>query len=269
MINWILQKNLTKPAILTRIKSTQNGKDEIWEAIEIVPFSTSIPAIQYKEAFHIIYGSTTFMLNAYQREDLKQGVFFDPTTFQMQNYVNQWKDKVLNADGQLISFGQLTTLESDADTKWFIRPNNDGKSFSGRVEVFSELVRWSEKICELDIPELNKDTEVWIAEPRVISKEWRLFIVDDAIVSVSRYMHKGELAVSDTDIPSELLHFAKSCIATYRLADVYVMDIAQVDKAFKLIECNCFNGTGFYQHNIEKIIQAVNSFVKNKLFDNY
>ena len=43
------------------------------------------------------------------------------------------------------------------------------------------------------------------------------------------------------------------------------MDIAEIENEFKLIECNCFNGTGFYKHNVEKIIQSVNNFVKRKI----
>ena len=35
MINWILQKNLTKPEILERIKSALNQVDENWEEVEI------------------------------------------------------------------------------------------------------------------------------------------------------------------------------------------------------------------------------------------
>ena len=46
MINWILQKNLTKPEILERIKSVLNGKDEIWEEVEVIPFSNEIPEIE-------------------------------------------------------------------------------------------------------------------------------------------------------------------------------------------------------------------------------
>ena len=265
MINWILQKNLTKPEILERIKSALNGEDEIWEEVEVIPFSNEIPAIKNKDSFKIIYGSTTFMLSAAKSKALKKGVFFEQTKFQMKNYVDKWKDKVLNADGQLWKFGAMNQLQSEADKEWFIRPNNDGKAFSGKVASYQELLIWSTEVCKLEIPELNKHTEVWIAEPKEIKKEWRLFIVDDQIISASRYMQEDELAESENDIPKEMIDFAKKRIVEYRIADVYVMDIAEIGKEYKLIECNCFNGTGFYQHDVEKIIQSVNKFVKQKL----
>jgi hypothetical protein len=49
MINWILQKNLTKPEILERIKSALNGADETWEEVEVIPFLDEIPAIKNKD----------------------------------------------------------------------------------------------------------------------------------------------------------------------------------------------------------------------------
>ena len=168
--------------------------------------------------------------------------------------------------GQLLKFGELSALKSDKDKNWFIRPNHDGKEFSGRVAPSQELVNWSKKICDLNLPDFNNETEVWISEPKEIKKEWRLFIVDDEIVSTCRYMKNGELDVSDTDIPNEMIKFAKARIKEYRLYDVYVMDIAEIEEGYKLIECNCFNGTGFYKHDIEGIVRAVNDFVwKEKL----
>ncbi|MFK7932460.1 MAG: ATP-grasp domain-containing protein [Saprospiraceae bacterium] len=265
MINWILQKNLTKPEILERIKSVLNGKDEIWEEVEVIPFSNEIPKIENEDSFKIIYGSTTFMLNAYENEELREGVFFEPTKFQMTNYVDKGKDKVLNFDGQLMNFGEIENLKSENGKEWFVRPNNDGKEFSGKVETFEELKNWSNKVCQLDLPELNRNTEIWISEPKEIKKEWRLFIVDNEIVSASRYMNNGELNESENDIPKPMLDFAKERIGEYKLEDVYVMDIAEIENEFKLIECNCFNGTGFYKHDVEKIIQSVNNFVKWKI----
>ncbi|MFK7808087.1 MAG: ATP-grasp domain-containing protein [Saprospiraceae bacterium] len=265
MINWVLQKNLTKPEILERIKSVLNGKDERWEEVEVIPFSSEIPELEHKDSFKIIYGSTTFMLNAYKNDELKKGVFFEPIKFRMTNYVDKWKDKVLNSDGHLMKFGEIGNLKSNKEKKWFIRPNDDGKEFSGKVESFKELVNWSNKVCQLELPELNKNTEVWISEPKEIKKEWRLFIVDNQIVSVSRYMNNGELDESENDVPKGMIDFSKEVIHEYRLEDIYVMDIAEINSGYKLIECNCFNGTGFYKHDIEKIIQSVNKFVKRKI----
>ena len=265
MINWILQRNLTKPDILKKIQDALSEEDETFETIEVIPFSNQLPPPKNTNSFNIIYGSTTFMINAFNDANYQQGVFYHPDKFQMSNYVRHWGTHILNHDGKLITLGKLHEVESDLDKKWFIRPNHDGKEFSGRVNTFEELVNWSKKIIDLHLPDLNETTEIWIAEPQLIEKEWRIFIVDDNIISSSRYMLHGELNESDSDIPNEMIDYVEKRIKEYHLDEVYVMDIAEVNQQFKIIECNCFNGTGFYKHNIEKVIQAVNDSVRKKL----
>lgn len=265
MINWILQKNLTKPETLARIKNALTKADETWEEIEVIPFSNQLPYLKNQHAFPIPYGSTTFMLNAFQDKNYQQGVFYHPEHFQMKNYAAQWGNHILNHDGQCMEFGKIATIKSTAFQKWFVRPNHDGKEFSGRVDTFEALKNWSQKICALDLLDFNAATEIWIAKPQKIDKEWRLFIVDNKIISVSKYMENGELKESATDIPTEMLQFTRERIKEYQLSDVYVMDIAKVQQQFKIIECNCFNGTGFYHHDIEKIVRAINHFIREKL----
>lgn len=261
MINWVLQKNITRPKILEQIKSALQKEKVLWEEVTIVPFSNELPPLKNKATIHIPYGSTTFMLNAYNDERFAKGVFYNPSTFTMSNYVDKWKGHVLNSDGQLMSFGDVKKLNSDGSEKWFVRPNHDGKEFSGKVETRDDLKKWSKKIIQLDLPDFNAQTPIWLSAPKTIKKEWRLFIVDNEIVSTSRYMEKGALNESAIDAPEEMLHFANQRIKEYRLDDVYVMDVAEVEDGFKIIECNCFNGTGFYENNIERIVKAVNQLV--------
>lgn len=264
-INWILQKNLTNPKILKQLKEAIKSDNELWEEVEIVPFSTKLPTIENNNTFKIIYGSTTFMLNAYDDENFKIGVFYNPFKFQMAHYVKVWETDILNYDGQLIKFGELHQIESKPTQKWFIRPNLDEKQFSGKLSTYQELLEWRERISKLNLPNLNKNTEVWISKPKTILKEWRLFVVDNVIVSASRYLKNGQLDKSNDDVPPLMIQFAQEKINDYRIADIYVIDIAEIKEGYKIIECNCFNGTGFYDNNIKKIVLSINQFVrKNK-----
>ena len=262
MINWIIQKNLTKVEVLSRIKSAIEQDGECVELIEVIPFSTELPAINKQADHYIFYGSTTLMLNAYRSEEYKKGVFYNPKTFHMAHYAKVWEGYMLNGGGHLLDLASLLTWESEADKDWFIRPNHDSKEFSGKVAPFSELQAWVKRIIPLEIPELNKDTEVWLAEPKAIRKEWRLFMVDDEIISASLYMQNGELNKSESDIPLEMLEFAKKRMDEHRLADAYVMDIALSEGEYKIIECNCLNATGFYAHDIDAIVKALNKMLR-------
>jgi len=82
----VLQKNLTKPDVLDQIKASLNGTDETWEEVTVIPFSVEPPNIRSIDSFNIIYGSTTFMLNALKSDVLRKGLFYDSNSFSIQNY---------------------------------------------------------------------------------------------------------------------------------------------------------------------------------------
>lgn len=66
-------------------------------------------------------------------------------------------------------------------------------------------------------------------------------------------------AFNQLDAPDGLIEFVERKANDYAPHEIFVMDLAQtkhVDQ-YKIIECNCFNGTGFYNHNITSIINAI------------
>jgi hypothetical protein len=44
-------------------------------------------------------------------------------------------------------------------------------------------------------------------------------------------------------------------------APVFVMDVGESAGNLFIIECNCFNSSGFYKSNIEKIVVDVSEFI--------
>ncbi len=38
---------------------------------------------------------------------------------------------------------------------------------------------------------------------------------------------------------------------------MFVMDVARVQRAWKIVECNCFNGSRFYDADVSAIVHAV------------
>lgn len=43
----------------------------------------------------------------------------------------------------------------------------------------------------------------------------------------------------------------------YNVADGYVMDIAMIGNEYKIVEINCLNSAGFYDINMEKLIESI------------
>lgn len=265
MIHWILQENLIRPQLLEELQKAIEADGAICQKIQVIPFSEELNLALDSTIYPIFYGSTTLMLNAYKNPKFRKGVFYDSTTFTMSNYVAQWKESMLNYDGKLVQLQEIERIESKPKQKWFIRPNADSKTFAGQLKSFEALVAWSRKIMALNLPDFHAESLLWMAIPQAIDKEWRAFVVDKKVVAVSRYMNQGNLDISTIDVPTKLLEFLKTQIETYNLSEVYAIDIAQTNQVFKIIECNCFNGTGFYEHDIAAIVRAINSMIRHKL----
>ncbi|NBD27201.1 ATP-grasp domain-containing protein [Paenibacillus glycinis] len=232
-VKWILQHNLINEDLLKQLTESILSNDGIVEEIRIIPFSDemSFAGDIQDEDIIVLYGSTTLLLNAYKNEKLRRGLFFNPSSFQMDNYNQYWKEHMLNFDSAILSPDELMETTKYDDGNYFIHPNEDTKLFTGGV---------------MNIKEFKNDLQ------------------KEKVVSASRYVMNGELSVDETDIPHDLISFIEERFEEYTPHDIFVMDIALVNDEYKIIECNCFNGTGFYNHNIDKIIKEINNFLLSR-----
>jgi len=264
MIKWIIQNNLIKPNILQEFRDAFVELDIGFEEVKAIPFSNELPEFT-PSTVNIFYGSTTLMLNAYNHPKFRSGVFYDSETFTIENYLDKWEDKMLNAGGQVLSFRQFIEEKVDTKFEWFIRPNEDDKSFAGTTMTREEIKNWYLKILDIDNPNLNADTLIFVSGKKEIKREWRNFVVNQKVIDSARYMKNGELNISTEDCPKEMIQFVQECTVEFSPHDIFVMDVADTSNGFKIIECNCFNGTGFYNHNIKKIVSAITENLKTQI----
>lgn len=261
-VKWILQHNLINESLLKQLTESILRNDGIVEEIRIIPFSDemSFAGDIDEEDIIVLYGSTTLLLNAYKNEKLRRGLFFNPSSFQMDTYNHYWKDHMLNFDSAILSPDELMDTTKYDDGNYFIRPNEDTKLFTGGLMNIKEFKNDLQTILESN-PHVSEKTKFLIAAPKLIKKEWRNFIVNKKVVSASRYVMNGEFSVDETDIPHDLIPFLEERFKEFTPHDIFVMDIAFVNGEYKIIECNCFNGTGFYNHDIDKITKEINNFL--------
>jgi hypothetical protein len=257
-LKWILQSNLIKEEVVVEIKKALMLDHIDFEDVKIIPFSDELPPIRKPAILNVFYGSSTLILNAYKHPVFKHGVFFDPQNFLIQVYIEKWHDKVLNADSKITTFESFAREHHKDESQWFIRPNEDNKSFTGTVMSFGEVKAFADDLRLSNNPHLTTHTLVAISSPKKIKKEWRHFIVNRKVISSSRYVNNGELDISTTDVPVELIQFVEACCIIYQPHVIFVMDTALHDSKYYILECNCFNGTGFYNHDIVGIVRAVN-----------
>jgi ATP-grasp domain, R2K clade family 3 len=260
MIHWVIQQNLIRADELAGFRKAFETTRTDFTEVYAVPFSDKLPDGLNSELFNIFYGSTTLINNAYRHPKFKKGVFYDDHTFLMQNYVLQWSEKMLNADAIFTDLNRF--LQTYTENKsWFIRPNEDSKAFNGTVMSLDEIKAWAKRIGGAETPELNLDKIVCFAKPKPIQKEWRNFVVNGKVVSATRYYVNGKKDVSTADLPAAMLDFVEKCCEIYVPHSIFVMDVALSNGQYFIIECNCFNSTGFYGHDIQRIVEDINQFV--------
>jgi hypothetical protein len=94
----------------------------------------------------------------------------------------------------------------------------------------------------------------------VLEKEWRVFVVDGKVVSGSHYRSYLRLD-QKPDLPTKVIEFVEDACKVWVPAKVFVMDVGESYKNLFIIECNCFNSSGFYKSDIEKIVISVSELL--------
>lgn len=139
----------------------------------------------------------------------------------------------------------------------FVRPQHDTKSLVGQVWTAGEFKKWCQEAKLGSYAEVNGDTPIVVATPYGIDAEWRLFIVDNQIISASQYHKAGRLFKSQ-GAPDGVLKFAQTVMERWNPAPAYVLDICESAKNYYIMEVQGFNSAGHYAADINKVVCAVN-----------
>jgi hypothetical protein len=165
----------------------------------------------------------------------------------------------------IVSIEDAIPLLRSMDGDIFIRPSNDLKQFSGIVINAKECADWLTDAVGCDSSgsyRLDTWTEVVISFPTNIYGEWRFFIVGRRIISGSKYRANGQLIqtrVTDRGMINEAQEIADiwlpddCCVMDLALADGPSEGIANI----KVVEFNCINSSGFYDHDIDAVFAAL------------
>jgi ATP-grasp domain, R2K clade family 3 len=207
----------------------------------------------------IPYGSTHLMKVA-QAEGWQQ-LYFDDAKFRVDAWLSS-HPAMLNADAQVMTLTEAKAI-AHKRPQWFIRPLHDLKEFAGHVIGGSELAAWVTRL-EFGDCEINGSCLVALTEPKSIQMEWRYFVVGGQIVTGSAYRFKGQ-PHQKRELEPDVLAEAQA------LADVWLphpcccMDVALCDGQTKVVEFNCLNASGFYDHDIDLFASAVSEYARRSL----
>jgi len=260
-VRWILQTNIFKEKAVNKIIDCFKRFKIPYDLVKIIPFSNELPeGITEYNGPTIAYGTTTLLRNISKSEKYYPGMWFDKDKFKPSVWGKKYGNKWLNKDSKVLKVSEvLDNFESN--TPLFIRPNSDWKLFTGDIFQKYEYEKWIKHIEEDNYQNLKLDTEVTISSVKNIIGEWRFVIIDKEVITGSQYRLHHQLNVSGkhTDIPERACDLAyKIAYDNWQISSAYVIDICQTLDGFKIIEVNCFNASGFYECDINKIIYNAN-----------
>jgi hypothetical protein len=270
---WIVQTNLIKDSTMQGVwLSAEECGCEV-RAVNIRPHADDLVEDEEFAALHAVpenilvpYGSLTLNRLSYARG--WRGNCFDRDTFSTQVW-NEKSDDMLNSEAYYMRMDEVADFFADKPgiSTWFIRPMQDTKSFTGSVTEAEEIIEWSKKMAAItNNPILGAWTMVNVSPVKKLFSESRFFIVDGKVVDGSYYMFGGKITSSHIDQP-ETLQKAQELADKWLPHPCCVMDLADTEDGVKIVEWNTIGSSGFYDHDIRKIVYAMTEWAKKLPID--
>ncbi len=228
--------------------------------VKVIPFVGEIIPDINPEGNVICFGSYS-MRHTAKRKGWYPGVFdLNGISDQIFTTENKWTDHLLNADGVCCTFVDAGKVANELGlTEFFMRPIADSKVFAGGVFSSLEYDGWRHGVVELEEDDgttLRGNTDVVVSRPKNIMAEYRLYVIDDKIVTASQYKINDQVKY-DSLVDEDILEFGRERIAEIRLAAAYCLDLCRTDNGIKIVEVNTINAAGMYHGNVGKIVEAL------------
>ena len=265
MTTWIVQDNLRQvnDGVDNLLKSLETQK-VAFELVTVIPFAEDPPEVKATGPV-VFFGSTSLRALA-MKSDRKPGVWFNEVDFSFAKSKNGYGQHLLNYDSTVVTvdtfLNGVATLPADEEV--FLRPANDSKEVVGAVKLRSEWA--SELRSSMGVRYgVTNETVVQIAKPKVIGREWRFFIIDRKISTYCQSRENGRLNLQ-LGAPENVIRFVNERLSEYTPQPVFVMDVCEIDgpkgkPIYKLVENNCFNCSGAYLCDMDKVVRAIGPYV--------
>ena len=191
----------------------------------------------------------------YYINQLRNGIDYDFTNFD-QYYYKDLNLPLLNSTADYIKYADCNTDKFTEDM--FIKPSRDLKSFNGGIIEKGQTIL--EYIKSGPWQKSFEDEIIIIDSLKHINSEYRFFCIKDKIITGSQYRRNNKSFVSNI-IPEYILDAAKEYVKLYNPTDIFVMDLCELSNArIAIVEYNCWNCSGFYNSDINKIINQISEF---------
>jgi ATP-grasp domain, R2K clade family 3 len=201
----------------------------------------------------MVYGSKTFA-NIAKHMKLEPGSFMNER-FEFDVFQRELGDELLNSG---IIIGELATLEPIAE-EFFIRPTGNTKLFTGMTITKEDFLLWQERENREESPYIGQS--LMMSSVQKIKAEYRFFVVNQQIITGSSYK-VGDRIYTSLKPSLEMIRYTQKMVNKFPLSRAFVIDIAETDKGYKVIEYNNINTSGLYGCDEIAFVQAINELEK-------
>lgn len=219
---------------------------------KVIPFTGKMPRLNAEPPF-IFVGSTTLNRNCLKSRKYKNGVFFNDN-FCPSQYAAHWGENYLNHDMLVFKLQDVPKDLYLEDTQVFIRSDDDSKDVSGGVGLFGGLleIQKNTETHWINGDLFSPQSRVCVAPVKNLYAEYRILFCEGRIIGHSRYKPSV-----DYGVPGDVLDFARRMQSTWQPHAVFVMDVGETDEGLKIVECNCINGSGWYQADYARVVDSL------------
>jgi hypothetical protein len=193
---------------------------------------------------------------------LKDAVFYDVHHFD-QAYYSTLDLPLLNTGAKL--YEMTEHLDTRFNQDMFIKPSRDLKAFD--AGILPQGTSLQEYVLSGKHQKIYLEEKALIAPVKVITAEYRFFVVEGEVVTGSQY-RLGGMGVLNASIPSNIMDAAREYAKLYQPHDVFTMDLAQTPDGISIVEYNCWNASGLYHTDVCKIFHTVNEYKQAKIYEN-
>lgn len=264
-VTWLIQSNLVDFQQQLDVRNYAIAAGARVKEVVVVPMENKLTfpePLSEEDGIVIPYGSTSLVKRALA-DHAFEGLCYDPDTARVDRWLKE-RDDLLNNNITICRVDQLHTFMPDhnADSYWFIRPLSDLKVFQGTCVPLREIRRW-ETSRESRSFQIEPGTAVVVAEAKNILAEYRYFIVGGKVISGSRY-HPGGRKLPERVVDFERLANAQVMANGWLPHENCVMDLAETEEGMRVIEFNTINCAGFYNHDINAVIEALTHYYQTR-----
>ncbi len=186
---------------------------------------------------------------------LKNGIFYNSVLFDQAHY-SKLDLPLLNEDAFFLPI--RGNEDKFFNKPYFIKPSKDLKTFiPGIIEPNQTIKNFIENSQHLR--DYSHEL-VLLSEVKAINREYRFFIVGENVITGSQYKN-GDVVEHHQFVPGSVISIAQFYAKKYQPNDIFTMDLAETPNGVKIVEYNCWNGSGLYHCDKKRLFTIVQNFV--------